>query len=241
MMNVGIVIPCYNEEQRLSEKNIAALASHTNIQILLVNDGSKDNTQSLLEKICAQYANVKNYQMPTNSGKGEAVRAGLNLMSTQPLEWVGFIDADFATPANEVVRIVSLLPPQDVQVVLCSRVRLLGYRIHRKLSRHYLGRVFATLASIILKLPVYDTQCGCKFFRNTTLFRQVIEQPFQSRWVFDVEILKRFMTFQPKLSKTFDDSFLEIPLLTWRDVQGSKLGLKQMFGAFIDLLKLGFR
>ena len=104
--------------------------------------------------------------------------------------------------------------------------------MERRAARHYLGRVFATGASLALQMPVYDTQCGAKVFQATGAFSALLEQPFRSPWVFDVEILARF-------KKILGDESLgwieEYPLRSWRDVGGSKLRLVGILGAARDL------
>ncbi|KAK3287117.1 hypothetical protein CYMTET_5346 [Cymbomonas tetramitiformis] len=83
-------------------------------------------------------------------------------------------------------------------MVFGARVALLGRYIQRKASRHYLGRIFATLASLVLDVPIYDTQCGAKMFRVTPDLNTVLSQPFRSRWIFDVELIARFVALRKK-------------------------------------------
>jgi len=92
---------------------------------------------------------------------------------------VGFLDADLATPAEEMLRLVSTLRSSRAQAAFAARVALLGTTIERHATRHYLGRVFATAASLILDLRVYDTQCGAKAFHATPLLAAALEEPFQ--------------------------------------------------------------
>jgi hypothetical protein len=99
----------------------------------------------------------------------------------------------------------------------------MGRTIERRLWRHYLGRLFATAASLVLDLPVYDTQCGAKLFRATPLLSRVFETPFNARWVFDVEIIARFMELHPRGPDRVATALYELPLRQWIDVHGSKV------------------
>lgn len=133
---------------------------------------------------------------------------------------------------------VSLLANNSrLDMILGARVRLLGRHIERKASRHYAGRVFATAASTVLRLPVYDTQCGAKLFRCSAPMREVFEKPFLSRWIFDIEIIARYIS----LMKSREEALLgiyEFPLDTWTDVEGSKLKPRDFARAAYDLLRI---
>ena len=112
---------------------------------------------------------------------------------------------------------------------------MLGYDIDRSAVRHYLGRVFATAASLILQARVYDTQCGAKLFRAGPALHGALATPFLSRWAFDVEFLGRLLIGSPAVPPLPLSAIVEVPLPVWHDVKGSKLGLGGMARTLRDL------
>ena len=130
----------------------------------------------------------------------------------------------------------------DLEFVMAARVALLGRHIRRRATRHYLGRVFATFASLTLRIPVYDTQCGAKVFRASPAVRSAVADPFRSSWVFDVELIGRLLARHGwRRRRCRSDAFEEMPLLEWRDVSGSRLRIRDMARAFADLLAVAIR
>ena len=214
-----IVIPCFNEARRLPAEQVQALGQVPGIRLLLVDDGSTDGTALLLERICrAIPGKARVLHLDRNRGKAEAVRHGLLEGLDAGSDFVAYLDADFATPGDEMVRLLALLQEGRAQVALGSRVALLGAHIERKASRHYLGRFFATFASLVLRLPVYDTQCGAKAFRACAALSRALEEPFHARWAFDVELIGRLLA-----NGLSSRDFVEVPLRRWMDVGGSRL------------------
>ncbi|HTM45913.1 MAG TPA: glycosyltransferase [Polyangiaceae bacterium] len=241
MSKTLIVVPCFNEAQRLDVAAYAAFtASEQSIDVLFVDDGSSDATVQVLQSLCSQNPErLRWVSLATNCGKGEAVRAGFSWAFSRSYPFIGYFDADLATPLVEASRMMTVFDDPRVHAVLGSRVALLGRTIARKRSRHYLGRIFATSASAVLGLAVYDTQCGAKIFRTTEFLQAVFREPFALGWIFDVEILARFLLLEryrggPKVS----DAVVEYPLRNWRDVAGSKLKLKDTALVGADLMKL---
>lgn len=241
MPRTSIVVPCYNEAERLDVRAFQQFAESGVAHLVLVNDGSRDSTLGVLEQIRAAVPdNVTVVDLSPNGGKAEAVRRGMNEAMGTGADYVGFWDADLATPFNALQPFVDQLDSTPhLDVVIGSRVRLLGRTIERQASRHYAGRVFATAASLALRLPVYDTQCGAKLFRVTPRLKQALATPFLSKWVFDVELLARLGandgTYVP--TRLFDTVY-EYPLITWRDVAGSKLKMSDFAKSAVDLLKI---
>jgi len=217
-----LVVPCYNERARLDLATFEQyFALEPGVSFVFVNDGSKDATLEILNELAAKHpGQVRALDVQPNQGKAEAVRRGmLFAIDTGEFDYVGFWDADLATPLDTVEQFVRVFERNEhVDMVFGTRAALLGRRIERKPSRHYLGRIFATGASLVLSLPIYDTQCGAKLFRTRPQCRALFETPFGSRWVFDVELVARYCRNQSGLTGIYEQ-----PLDRWRDVGGSKV------------------
>ena len=240
--SVTIVIPCYNEEARFPLTRFLAFAgAHPEIRFLLVNDGSRDETLSVLNRATqAAPSQVEVLDQPFNRGKGEAVRAGILAALEHPgCEAVGFWDADLATPLEQIKDLTDVLQGDPkLAMVFGARVKLLGRNIERRPIRHYLGRVFATVVSLALRLPIYDTQCGAKVFRVSEETRELFGEPFTSRWVFDVEILARFIRRRGFQMTSVQRAIYEYPLPCWRDVAGSQVRPRDFLRAFWDVVRI---
>jgi dolichyl-phosphate beta-glucosyltransferase len=238
LQHITLVVPCYNEARRLVASAFIAMVDHDpGLALLFVDDGSEDETAGLHADMAAQRpGRIEALALPSNRGKAEAVRLGLRKALQGPSALVGYVDADLATPGAEIERLCAVMRDQrDCDVLLGSRVRLLGRHIDRQPLRHYLGRAFATVASLALRLPVYDTQCGAKLFRRTPALGHAIEEPFTSRWIFDVELLSRLLLGAPGVPALSPERMREEPLQCWIDCKGSKLDAGQMLRALLDL------
>ena len=238
-MKLILVIPCYNEERRLPVDELRHFAlDGASVEFLLVNDGSRDGTLALLRSLEAEDpARFFVLDLEQNSGKAEAVRRGiLSAMERRP-DLVGFWDADLATPLGEVKDFLEIFTSRpEIEMVFAARVRLLGRSISRNPKRHYFGRVGATLISSSLGLAVYDTQCGAKLFRVSDAMRDLFTIPFLSRWIFDVEIIARFVRQRGRDAAA--RSIYELPIKAWHDVKGSKVRSTDFIHALRDLWKI---
>ena len=234
-----VVVPCFNEARRLDADQLRELARSCGARVLAVDDGSTDDTGTVLGKLAAAEPEwLAVLTLGANRGKGEAVRRGLLEAIAEGADLVAYCDADFATPPDEVGRLVAALRADDgVDVVLGSRVAMLGSDIRRSTFRHYSGRVFATASSLVLGVSVYDTQCGAKVLRVTPALRAALAEPFVSRWVFDVELLGRLLAFAPP-GPAGEDRFVELPLRRWHEPGGSKLTVASRVRAAVDLARI---
>lgn len=241
-LRTSLVVPCYNEAARLDAEQFRSFLSGTDhVRLVFVDDGSQDGTAEVLNTLCLGYESCTAILLqPVNKGKAEAVRTGvLHALQHFDPEVIGFWDADLATPLNAVPRLLVVLQQQpDIEMVFGSRVQLLGRQVERRPVRHYLGRVFATAVSVVLNMPIYDSQCGAKLFRVDENCTRVFAKPFLSKWVFDVEILARYLNAYDNDPKRLERVIYEYPLEKWVDVAGSKVHPTDFLKAFGDIARI---
>jgi dolichyl-phosphate beta-glucosyltransferase len=225
-----------------AERAFLGIVGSGRVRLLFVDDGSTDHTERVLAAMADASDAIEVFTLPSNAGKAEAVRRGLLVAVRNGATTVGYYDADLATPPQELLRLIETLEARpDLAGVLGSRVARLGSSIERNALRHYLGRAYATLASMALGITVYDTQCGAKVFRVTDTFVAALAEPFRSTWAFDVELLDRLLRGTGQAPGLSVDAFAELPLETWHDVSGSKLRLAPALTALFDLLPIARR
>jgi len=238
MPRVLLAIPSFNDSRRLGVflPNLGRSVhdSGLEIQIQVVDDGSTESEFLQTGRIVDFCRETFPCVLPLlrlgkNRGKGGAIYAAWS--QAKETEWLAFVDADGAIPAEEVVRITRFaLTQKDYDGVLASRVLMLGHKVDRTLKRHFVGRVYATLAKILVDAPVYDSQCGFKLLKKNS-FDQVEPSLDCLRFGFDMELIAIL------LNKGFH--LLEIPIRQWRDVPGTKVRLVQdSLDMFVSLLRL---
>jgi glycosyltransferase involved in cell wall biosynthesis len=239
MHSAAIVVPCYNEARRLDvDAFVETFENNPNVDFCFVDDGSEDGTLDVINEMgMGREDRVLALQLPSNQGKAEAVRRGiLHVLGKHDYEVVGYWDADTSTPLTELQRLLELFSANDQYVMLSGcRVRRLGAQIQRHWYRHYLGRLFATVVSLMLRLPTYDTQCGAKLFRSPYGAR-VFEKPFVSSWFFDVELFFRVVQIFGR--SVAAHRILEAPLNACSEIKGSKLKLADYLLVPFDLNRI---
>jgi glycosyltransferase involved in cell wall biosynthesis len=239
-MKAAVVVPCFNEAARLARETFLGFArEHPAIRFVMVDDGSTDGTRELLAGLHEALPECfELLALERNHGKAEAVRRGF-LRALDLAPYVGYWDADLSTPLEEIPSFWEVLEHDSgIELVFGARVNLLGRSIQRRAIRHYLGRIFATLASRMLDLAIYDTQCGAKLFRKSERIRRVFEDPFLTSWVFDVEMLARLRSMQQEGDPPLERIIYEIPLRVWHDVRGSKIRPVDLLLVPRDLLRI---
>ncbi|MGB6269441.1 MAG: glycosyltransferase [Olleya sp.] len=235
MSSSCIIIPCYNEAKRLDFAAFKAFQNtNTNFDLCFVNDGSTDDTSTILKALKESNSNIKVIDYKLNKGKAEAIRFAV--LKLAKYDYIGYLDADLSTPLSEISRLLGITKTEKLEFVLGSRIKIVGSSIKRKTYRHFFGRIVATwIDSGILKLDIYDTQCGAKIIKND-LAQLLFKDAFKTKWLFDVELLAR-------LKKEKDSSFCktqvkEIALLKWHDDGDTRITFFEFLKTPFDLLKI---
>lgn len=225
---VLIIIPCYNEEKRLNPDTFNSfLKNESTFDFCFVNDASIDNTLNIIHTIGTN-KNTYILDLPQNVGKGEAIRQAV--LKYKDYAYIGYLDADLSTSLNEFKRLYNLKTKHSY-FILGSRLKKMGSIIKRSKTRHFFGRIVATFVdSVILKLGIYDTQCGAKII-ETNLAKSIFADAFKTKWLFDVELIARI---QLKHGKNYCyKHILEIPLVKWLDTGDTRISI-------LDFLKIPF-
>ena len=192
MKKLSIIIPAYNEETRLGTplRKVLEYVSQQNLdaEVILVDDGSTDNTASTAKKVCNEFpliqTNVIRYD--ENRGKGFAVKTGMHASKG---DIALFSDADLSTPISELDKTIAPIIENEFDVVFGSRAldrNLIG--THQPWRREQGGKVFNIFVRVLTGLPFWDTQCGFKAF-NMKKFRPLLDKMTIDRFGFDVEFI----------------------------------------------------
>ena len=237
MAGLTVVVPCYNEADRLDAAPLLAfLDGHPDASFLLVNDGSTDATAAVLDRLAAQRpGRIRALQLAPNRGKAEAVREGLRdalAAGGRHRRLPGRRSVDAARRRSRPAR--GARPPgragRDRRARRHARLR------HRPQRRPPLPRPCVRDRGVADPAArVYDTQCGAKLFRAGPALSEALSTPFLSRWAFDVEFLGRLLIGSPGVPPLPLSAIVEVPLPVWHDVKGSKLGLGGMARTLRDL------
>lgn len=188
-LTYSVIIPAYNESQRIGatlEKVLAYIAEKSWVaEVIVVNDGSRDETPEIVRRFARQNPAVRLVENPGNRGKGYSVRHG---MLEARGDVVLFSDADLSSPICEAEKLIDAIC-QGAEVAIGSRWLQAELQTERQpVYRQLFGRMFNLLLRLILGLRFKDTQCGLKAFTRRaaqSIFpRQKIE-----RWGFDPEVL----------------------------------------------------
>lgn len=233
-----LVVPCFNEAKRWNHDYWNQMLSIPLVDWVFIDDGSTDNTAKLLADLCLR-SNANFFSLAENSGKGEAIRLGLNSVFEKGKNYLatGFIDADGAFDVSEVADILNksrlTLSGNEIDSIWTSRVYLAGRNIQRSTLRHYIGRFLATFFSVGVGQIPYDTQCGFKVFKVSTKLEVVLARPFTTRWLFELEMLSRWRKLNNVSLRVWEE-----PLNAWKEIGDSKITLREIRRIAIEVVQI---
>ena len=229
-MQLSIIIPAHNESERLPAvlhdyAHVFSQKLGIDFEILVIANNCTDDTAAKAREISSDFPQIRVIEEEKRVGKGGAVILGAK--SAQG-DWIGFVDADGATPPSEFARLYEVAPKADG--VIASRW-LPGANVtaHQKWLRLLSSRIFNLATRILLGLKYHDTQCGAKIFRKEA-WQKILPNIGITRFAFDVDLL-----YQLKREKY---RILEEPT-TWQDIAGSKVNiLGSSLEMFLAILRM---
>lgn len=231
---LSVVIPAYNEQERLPgtlEAVLAYLAAGDwgGFEILVVDDGSTDATREVVEEFRRTHSQVHLLVNPGNRGKGFSVRHG---MLRAEGDWVLFTDADLSAPIEELDKLLNAVRERQADIAIGSRAlnrSLIG--VHQSWFREQAGRLFNLMVRLLVGLPFWDTQCGFKLFSSRAA-REVFRRVRLKRFGFDVEALF--------IARRLGFRIVEVPV-RWSHAGGTKVRMwKDSVNMFADLIRIRF-
>lgn len=233
LVELAIVIPAYNEEQRLP-KTLSVIAEYFSrrrrfCELIIVDDGSRDNTEKIAREFKFPAGRLRVLVNRRNRGKGASIRRGI---AAARAELVLFTDADLSTPIGELETMENALR-LGADVVIASRA-VKGSRITtgQPVYRKLMGKIFNQFVQVLLLPGIHDTQCGFKLFRRA-IARRIFYHTTIARFGFDAEILY--------LARRLKARIAEVPV-EWHNVLESKVSpLKDSFQMFLDLFRIIYR
>lgn len=224
MEKISIVVPAYNEGKRIESTLNSLFLTFPKLEVIVVSNGSVDNTVEILRKWKIKHLNLKYIEFPEKLGKGGAIIEGLKLAEGS---WIGFIDADDAFDLNHIKNSLSSLNDYDCIIASKWKGKKI-FQVNEPIIRKILSRGWNILVRVLLNLNYYDTQAGAKFFKKVV--NEKIGNSFVSKeFAFDVELLKKIKENNFKIKEVYIPS---------RFIEGSTFRLKHCKTMFKDLLKI---
>lgn len=189
-LDLTIVVPAYNEELRLAatiETFIDYLKRHSwEYELIIVNDGSKDHTEQVIEQLAAKYPQVRGINLAKNSGKGKATQTG---MLAAKARLILLADADKSTPITELNKLLPCIDRDGYDLAIGSRYETEDQLVTPPpLMRRIVSRLGNLFIQGVLLPGIKDTQCGFKLFRNRPA-KEIFSRLKIRRFGFDVEVL----------------------------------------------------
>jgi len=227
--DLSIVIPAYNEENRIKMTLLAIndyiIHNKINAEIIIANDGSKDTTAQIIKNYQEQIPNLKLINLEKNSGKGFAVRKGVEAARGK---YILFTDADNSTPIEEYDKLKTSLETENADIAIGSRyLRDDSVKIKQPTYRIILSRAGNILIRMFLVDDIRDTQCGFKLFKNE-IAKNIFSFQKVQRFGFDMEALV--------IASNLNYKIIEVPVSWFNSAESRVRPIKDALITLKDLV-----
>ncbi|XDD45919.1 glycosyltransferase [Leptospira sp. WS39.C2] len=230
--NLSIVIPCYRESKRLPtylNSLVEMFQGNPNVNFIIIDDGSPHKEFSKLKQKIQNILSNPQFTLfhyEKNIGKGHAIQYGLEKTEGN---YLGFIDADGATPAYEVKRMWDHINiHNEIDLIVGSRIPMHGKTVKKSFHRHIANRIFSFYFHKIFEIQIYDPQCGCKIFKRSS-YDKIKGKITDLRWLWDTQLLILFHRNH--------QTIVEFPI-DWNEIPNSKFSFfKDSFSVLLSIWK----
>jgi len=228
---LSIIVPAYNEAKKLPETIKEAVdtleSRHLKYEVIIVDDGSEDDTSEKALAIAEQYPTVRAFSYKKNRGKGYALKYGFQFVRGDP---VLFLDADLELPPSQILRFLEYMPEDSVDILIGSKRHPLS-KVDVTFSRRFLSKGYNLMVKLLFNLDVTDVLVGLKLFRRKVL-EQVLPNLSVQRYTFDVELLAN--------AHRMGYSIAEAPVeLSYKF--NSRIVIKGTWRIFLDTMNIFYR
>jgi len=228
-----IIIPCFNEAQRLDLSYFNKLSRIQNTMWVFVDDGSTDSTSKILKNY-SKKKNIIYVKIQHNVGKSNAIAHGMNYAFSKisNIGWIGFLDSDGAFAIGDVESIIKMTSSiEKYDALYTSRVKMAGRNIKRNNARHIIARLITSFFGLVWKDIPYDTQSGFKLYRYSDNFNSIFIKLFKTKWFFDIELSIRYLNYKKKNITVWEE-----PVSSWFDIPGSKINYRQSMRIILEVI-----
>lgn len=230
---LSVVMPAYNEGSHIygnllqTSRELAVFA--TNYEIILVNDGSLDNTGEEAGRAASEDSHIRVISYEPNRGKGAAIKEGiLNAMG----EYIAFCDADLDLSPSQLQSFLYELEKQDADIAIGSKMHR-DSRVDYPVLRKIMSLGYYTLLRMLFQLHTKDTQTGLKLFRGDTI-KPIMEHIETNGYAFDIEILATAARHDKKII----EMPVEVVFSRKEDHAGSRIRIGDILKMFSDTLAI---
>ena len=228
---LSVIIPAYNEAKKLSEtikETVNALESnHLKYEVIIIDDGSEDDTSQKAVALTEQYPRVRTFSYKKNQGKGYALKYGFQFVRGDP---VLFLDADLELPPSQILRFLKYMPEDSIDILIGSKRHPLS-KVNVAFSRRFLSKGYNLMVKFLFNLDVTDVLVGLKLFRKKVL-SQVLPKLLVQRYAFDVELLA--------IARRLGYNIKEAPVELSYEFN-SRIVIKGTWRIFLDTMNIFYR